>query len=77
MTGPDPHVRVGWLPGLGSAPGAVDLTTVGPTGPITWAVTLPVALTASAVIDQLCPGSRWYGIVSQLPTHPTSDGPMP
>lgn len=77
MTGLGGGVRVGWLPGLGSAPGAVDLTMVGPTGPITWAVTLPVALMASAVIDVLCPGSRWYGIVSQLPTHPTSDEPMP
>lgn len=77
MTSPGEGVRVSWLPGLGSAPGAVDLTTVGPTGPITRAVTLPVALTASAVIDLLCPGSRWHGIVSQLPTRPTSDGPMP
>jgi hypothetical protein len=74
VTGSNRGVGVRWLPGLGSAPGAVDLTANGPTGPMTRAVTLPAALAASVVIDLLCPGSDWYGIVRQLPTCPTSDG---
>lgn len=77
MTGGVPGVGVAWLPGLGSLPGAVDLSTVGPTGRVARAVTLPEALAASAVIDLLCPGSGWHRIVCQLPTCSTSGRSTP
>lgn len=70
MTIADGEVEVRWLPGLGSSPGAVDLTMHGPAGPIARAVTLPEALTVCAVIDALCPApSNLYVTVRQLATH--------
>jgi hypothetical protein len=66
------EVEVGWLPGLGSSPGAVDLTTTAWAGRIAKAVTLPEALTASVVIDLLCPASNWYQTVSALATRSTN-----
>jgi hypothetical protein len=33
MTATEGEVRVRWLDGLGSCPGAVDLTLIGPAGP--------------------------------------------
>lgn len=59
-------VEVRWLAGLGSCPGAVDLTVMGPSGPITRAVTLPEAMTAAAVIDGLCQGSQLSELVRQV-----------
>ena len=70
MTIADGVVEVRWLPGLGSSPGAVDMTMHGPAGPIARAVTLPEALTVCAVIDGLCPApSHLYETVRQLATH--------
>jgi hypothetical protein len=65
-------VEMRWLPGFGSSPGAVDMTTNGPLGPIAKAVTLPEALAASVVIDLLCPASSWYQTVSALAERSTS-----
>jgi hypothetical protein len=65
------RVEVRWLPGLGaSCPGAVDLTMTGPLGPVTRAVTLPVALTVGLVIDRLCPGSSLHQTFTQVAEAP-------
>jgi hypothetical protein len=66
-------VEIRWLPGLGpSCPGAVDLTTTGPLGPVAKAMTVHEAMTASVVIDLLCPGSSLHQLVTQLTDAPAS-----
>lgn len=65
------QVEVRWLPGLASAPGAVDLRTVGPMGPVAKAVTLPEALTMGLVIDLLCPASDWHRTISSIAAQST------
>jgi hypothetical protein len=66
------EVEMRWLPGLGSSPGAVDLMTTGPLGPIERAVTLPEALAAGVVIDLLCPASDLHHRISALAERSTS-----
>jgi hypothetical protein len=66
MTAAGGEVRVRWLDGLGSCPGAVDLTLIGPAGPIERAVPLPEAMTVGLLIDLVFPASNWCDTISQL-----------
>jgi hypothetical protein len=66
VTAANGAVQVRWMAGLGSCPGAVDLTLVGPAGPIERAVTLPEAMTVALLTDLLCPTSNWCQMINQL-----------
>ena len=66
MTATSRGLQVRWMEGLGSCPGAVDLTVVGPAGPIERAVTLREAMTVGLLIDLLCPASNWCETIRQL-----------